>query len=146
MVCHLQSTYWFRQNFLSFFIYLLFFLYFYSFLQTFLCKWLLKIGSVNFFQLCQSHSSLSRDVKATFSRSSGLRGIIQPPFCDFFFWKSTHDHIFITESHFSFILIMIKVNIRPVSFNSYITSVCMSVQAQKFKNSQNHLKSILPTF
>ena len=33
-------------------------------------------------------------------------------------WKSTYDHIFITESNFSFIFIMNKINIRPVNFRS----------------------------
>ena len=67
----------------------------------------------------------------------------------FFLVLFTHDHIFITERHFSFIFIMIKVNIRPVNYRSEIARACVlpRVSARaKNKNAQNRLKFILHTF
>ena len=66
-----------------------------------------------------------------------------------FFWKSTHDHIFITVNHFSFIFIMIKVNISPVNFMSKNARVRVRPRVSaraKFYNAENRLKFILHTF
>ena len=67
----------------------------------------------------------------------------------FFLVLFTQDHIFITERHFSFIFIMIKVNVRPVNFRSKNAraSVRPRVSARaKNKNAPNRLKLILHTF
>ena len=64
-------------------------------------------------------------------------------------WKLTHDHIFVMESHFSFIFIMIKVNISPVNFMSKNARVRVRPRISaraKFLNAQNRLKLILHTF
>ena len=60
-----------------------------------------------------------------------------------FFWVLfTHDHIFITERHFSCIFLMIKVNIRPVNFRSENARACVRPRVSaraKNKNAQNRL-------
>ena len=67
----------------------------------------------------------------------------------FFLVLFTQDHIFITERHFSFILIMIKVYVRPVNFRSKNARACVRPRVSaraKNKNAQNRLKFILHTF
>ena len=61
----------------------------------------------------------------------------------------THDHIFLTEEHFSFIFIMIKVNIRSVNFRSKNARACVRPRVSaraKNKNAPNRIKLILHTF
>ena len=166
MVSQRQTIYCFRQNFLSlllgglsttdhllfssefsfFFIYYLF-LYFYF--STLFCsddnsRSVLSI-SFNFDRVIgHCHETLQEQFQGhqVFMTSSRRHFV-------FFLVLSTHDHIFITERHFLFIFIMIKVNIRPVNFRSKYARACVRPRVSpraKFQNAQNHIKLILHTF